>query len=287
MSDTHTSAAATATPAQRASVFHPPARVSEGAHISSLAEYHALYAQSTDPSTREGWWAATARSSLTWATDFTEVMGGGFQDGDVRWFTEGTLNACYNAVDRHVLAGRGGSPAVIHEGDEPGTGETVSYDALLNAVCRVANVLTKWGVRKGDTVGLGEVRPVCVCRCVVCVCCSPFPPLPTPGEHLPPHDPRDCVHDAGVRAHRRRALRRVCGVLQRLSAGPHLGWGDNGGCGEGGGGGGVTVHRTPRTLETEFTRAREQRACFFSPLDLHAQLTLPNPPPLPPVGHHL
>ena len=117
MSDTHTSAAATATPAP--SVFHPPARVSEGAHISSLAEYHALYAQSTDPSTREGWWAATARSSLTWASDFTEVMGGGFQDGDVRWFTEGTLNACYNAVDRHVLAGRGGSRLVRFEFSAP------------------------------------------------------------------------------------------------------------------------------------------------------------------------
>lgn len=80
--------------------------------------------------------------------------GGSFETGDVRWFEDGQLNVCFNCVDRHVHAGRGDAPAIIWDGDEPGMVKTFTYKQVLNEVCRVADVLTSHGVRKGDTVAV-------------------------------------------------------------------------------------------------------------------------------------
>lgn len=81
-------------------------------------------------------------------------MGGTFEAGDIRWFVEGQLNVSYNCIDRHVAAGRGEDVAIIWESDEPGRGRKYTYSQLLAEVCRVANVLTLHGVRKGDTVAI-------------------------------------------------------------------------------------------------------------------------------------
>ncbi len=102
---------------------------------------------------------------------FVCSSGGSFEKGDIRWFSDGQLNVCYNCVDRHVIAGRGDTVAIIFEGDEPGTGTKFTYNQVrhganagamcksnrlylqvLAEVCRVANVLSYHGVRKGDTV---------------------------------------------------------------------------------------------------------------------------------------
>ena len=80
--------------------------------------------------------------------------GGSFTDGSVTWFADGQLNVCYNCVDRHVMAGRGETPAIIWEADEPGHAQTYTYAQVLAEVCRVANVLVKHGVRQGDTVAI-------------------------------------------------------------------------------------------------------------------------------------
>ena len=80
--------------------------------------------------------------------------GGTFEAGDVRWFADGQLNACYNCVDRHVAAGRGAQTAIIFEADAPGKSRRISYDELLREVCKVASVLLTAGVRKGDTVAV-------------------------------------------------------------------------------------------------------------------------------------
>ena len=68
-----------------------------------------------------------------------------------RWFADGTLNAAYNAVDRHVEAGRGDRVALHFEG-EPGDTRTVTYADLQREVARAANALAALGVRKGDRV---------------------------------------------------------------------------------------------------------------------------------------
>jgi len=47
-------------------------------------------------------WGDAARSTLKWFRDFDRVSQGGFEAGDVAWFTGGQLNACYNCIDQHL-----------------------------------------------------------------------------------------------------------------------------------------------------------------------------------------
>ena len=70
-----------------------------------------------------------------------------------KWFHDGTLNACYNAVDRHVEAGHGDRVAFHFEG-EPGDERTLTYADVLREVSRAANALEALGVRKGDRVAI-------------------------------------------------------------------------------------------------------------------------------------
>jgi propionyl-CoA synthetase len=69
-----------------------------------------------------------------------------------RWFTGGLTNMCYNAVDRHVLAGRGDRTAIIWESPETNLSRKVSYRELLDDVNAFAAVLKSHGVGKGDRV---------------------------------------------------------------------------------------------------------------------------------------
>lgn len=68
------------------------------------------------------------------------------------WFQGATLNTCYNAVDRHVVAGRGNQLALVHDSAYTNSVTQWTYDDLLVQVSRFANVLKKHGVRKGHTV---------------------------------------------------------------------------------------------------------------------------------------
>ncbi len=69
-----------------------------------------------------------------------------------RWFTGGTMNTCYNALDRHVVAGRADQPALIHDSAVTGTVRTYTYAILLDLVGRFAGVLRALGVDRGDRV---------------------------------------------------------------------------------------------------------------------------------------
>ena len=69
-----------------------------------------------------------------------------------RWFPGGQTNLCYNAVDRHVLAGRGDHPAIIWESPEMGESRTMTFGELLRAVQEFAAVLRRQSVSKGDRV---------------------------------------------------------------------------------------------------------------------------------------
>ncbi|GAA4707663.1 acetyl-CoA synthetase [Promicromonospora umidemergens] len=98
----------------------------------------------------EEFWAEQARELVTWQTPFTETLD--WSGAPVaRWFGDGTLNAAYNAVDRHVEAGHGDRVAIHFEG-EPGDTRTVTYADLQQEVSRAANALTTLGVRTGDRV---------------------------------------------------------------------------------------------------------------------------------------
>ena len=95
-------------------------------------------------------WAAQARDLVTWKTPFTETLD--WSGAPVaRWFADGTLNAAYNAVDRHVAEGRGERVAIHFEG-EPGDTRTLTYADLQRETSRAANVLASLGVVSGDRV---------------------------------------------------------------------------------------------------------------------------------------
>jgi propionyl-CoA synthetase len=69
-----------------------------------------------------------------------------------RWFPDGMLNTCFNAVDRHVLAGRADQTALIYDSPVTGTCRTFSYRELQEEVARFAGLLRGLGVAKGDRV---------------------------------------------------------------------------------------------------------------------------------------
>lgn len=69
-----------------------------------------------------------------------------------RWFSGGLLNTCYNALDRHVVNGRGDQLALVYDSPVTGSGRTFTYAELLDQVARFAGVLRGLGVVKGDRV---------------------------------------------------------------------------------------------------------------------------------------
>jgi acetyl-CoA synthetase len=112
-------------------------------------QYAELYAASLrDP---DGFWALQA-DRIDWSSRPTHINRSSFDPVRIRWYDDGELNLCYNAVDRHVLAGHGADTALIWEGDTPGDVRSLSYDALLAEVQRFAGTLTALGVVRGDRV---------------------------------------------------------------------------------------------------------------------------------------
>ena len=69
-----------------------------------------------------------------------------------RWFTGGRLNTCYNALDRHIEAGRGGQTALIYDSPVTGQVRSFTYGELRDLVARFAGALAGQGVGKGDRV---------------------------------------------------------------------------------------------------------------------------------------
>ncbi|PZU43088.1 MAG: acetyl-coenzyme A synthetase, partial [Arsenicicoccus sp.] len=100
---------------------------------------------------REGFWAEQARTYLQWETDFDQVLD--WSDAPfAKWFVGGRLNACVNAVDRHVEAGHGDRVAIHWVGEPEDDTRDLTYAELHEQVQRAANALTDLGVGEGDTV---------------------------------------------------------------------------------------------------------------------------------------
>lgn len=74
------------------------------------------------------------------------------ENGDIQWFIGGKLNVCYNCLDRHIENGYGDRIALIYERNEIGKDEYITYNDVMENVCRISNLLKKMGVRKGDRV---------------------------------------------------------------------------------------------------------------------------------------
>jgi propionyl-CoA synthetase len=106
-------------------------------HARSLAEPNAFWTDAAD--------------AIDWVTPPTVIL-----DADnpplYRWFADGELNTCANAVDRHVVAGRGDHVALIHDSAVTGEVTRLTYAELLDQVARFSGVLRGAGVQKGDRV---------------------------------------------------------------------------------------------------------------------------------------
>ena len=130
--------------------------------------YLAMYQQSIiNP---EGFWREHGQR-IDWFNPFTKVKKVSFDDHfvDINWFYDGTTNASYNCLDRH-LETRGDQVAIIWEPDEEGEARKVTYKELHEQVCRFANALKSQGVRQGDVVAI--YMPMIVEAIVAMQACS-------------------------------------------------------------------------------------------------------------------
>ena len=132
--------------------FPPSADMSKNAHVDS-AKYDAMYAASiADP---DAFWQEQG-TRVDWIKPFTAVknVDYNFDNVDIKWYADGTLNVAANCVDRH-LATRGNQTAIIFEPDNPKeAAQHISYNELSANVNRMANIFKDMGVGKGDRVVL-------------------------------------------------------------------------------------------------------------------------------------
>jgi acetyl-CoA synthetase len=114
------------------------------------AGYDEMYRRSIEDN--EGFWAEQA-ARVDWIKPFTKVKDVSFAKDDlhVRWYYDGTLNVCYNCVDRH-LETKADDVAIIWEGDDPSVDLTITYRELHKRVCKFANSLKALGAKKGDRI---------------------------------------------------------------------------------------------------------------------------------------
>ncbi|MEC5177933.1 propionyl-CoA synthetase [Cryobacterium sp. MP_M5] len=116
----------------------------------STVGYHETWQRSIDADTRAEFWLEAAQA-VDWITP-PRIALEERSPGTWRWFPDGELNTSYNALDRHVLAGRGAQTAVIYDSAMSGTRIRISYLDLLGRVSRFAGVLRENGVGRGDRV---------------------------------------------------------------------------------------------------------------------------------------
>jgi len=129
--------------------YEVPSDVAGRAHVDAEG-YQATYRRSVEDN--EGFWAEQA-GRIDWLRPFSRVKDVSYAKDDlhIRWYYDGTLNACYNCVDRH-LNSRGDQVAIIWEGDDPAVDLKITYRELHARVCRFANVLKEIGAKKGDRI---------------------------------------------------------------------------------------------------------------------------------------
>src|SRR5210317_2027045 len=110
--------------------------------------YHDIYKRwQADP---EGYWMEAAKA-IDWERFPSRAL-----NADnaplYEWFTDGMVNTCYNAVDRHVENGRADQTAIIYDSPITGAKDKITYAELKDKVAHLAGALVTKGVTKGDRV---------------------------------------------------------------------------------------------------------------------------------------
>ncbi len=124
--------------------FPPPDQFEKSAHVTNEEVYEQAR---RDP---EKFWAEAAKT-VEWFTPFTRVLE--WNAPWAKWYLGGKLNVSYNCLDRHVKTARKNKAAIIWEG-EPGDQRILTYWDMYREVNKLANVLKKLGVKKGDRVAI-------------------------------------------------------------------------------------------------------------------------------------
>ncbi|KAL1131229.1 hypothetical protein AAG570_010847, partial [Ranatra chinensis] len=115
---------------------------------SQASKYYQWFRKSIDEP--DAFWAEVA-DSVTWYKRWTKVMDN-TDEPFTKWFVGGELNACYNAVDRHVEKGKGEKIALIHDSPVTNRVQKLSYAKLHQQVELLGGALASLGVGKGDRV---------------------------------------------------------------------------------------------------------------------------------------
>ncbi|OGO40383.1 MAG: acetate--CoA ligase [Chloroflexi bacterium RBG_16_57_8] len=129
-------------------VFNPPREISQKADFKSMDDYKKTHKQSIDAP--ETFWARVAEQ-FVWHKKWDKVLVENFAEADHKWFVGGKLNVSENCVDRHANGPRKNKAAIIWEGDI-GDSRSLTYQELYYQVNKFANVLDKFGIKKGDRV---------------------------------------------------------------------------------------------------------------------------------------
>ncbi len=113
-------------------------------------QYEKMYEDSI--SDNESFWSKEGKR-IDWFKPYSKIKDVIYSKDKVsiKWYYDGTTNVSYNCIDRHAK----NTPdkiAIIWEGDDPSKIKKISYKELQNKVCKVANVLKKIGIKKGDRV---------------------------------------------------------------------------------------------------------------------------------------
>ncbi len=119
------------------------------AYVKGQGEYREMYRRSIEEP--DSFWAEMAAQYLTWDKTWDQVLDYDFFEPRVTWFAGGVLNATTNCLDRH-LDKIGDKVAYHWQGDDPNDSRDVTYGQLFDRVNRMAAVLKKHGVEKGDRV---------------------------------------------------------------------------------------------------------------------------------------
>jgi acetyl-CoA synthetase len=123
---------------------YPPApQVTARAHVKGMDAYRQLYERARE--NPEQFWSQLATTELDWFEPFKKGLT--WNPPHVKWFEGGSLNACFNCVDRHAAGARKQKPALIWEG-EPGDSRVITYEELHRLVTRFGAVLKQLGFRK-------------------------------------------------------------------------------------------------------------------------------------------
>jgi len=113
--------------------------------------YESMYERSMNEP--ETFWAEQAKTFIDWEKKWDKVSDVDFAKGKIAWFEGATLNVSYNCLDRH-LPERADQVAIIWEGDDPNSSESITYSQLHEKVCKFSNGLEELGVVKGDRICL-------------------------------------------------------------------------------------------------------------------------------------